>query len=264
MKADIKKLTFTLLWLTSFSVLTSCDFLKEIWDSQFNWEGIYDMQDGWQIEFRDNEAVFITEGLDKPGISVGSKIATDLSSNGRTGLNEKRGKIRDNGGFGNLVNGSVTRTEDGITFITDSGDVYSGTSGSSSVSQGGNTNNGSNGSQTNSNTQTLISEKVEGENGDKKIFKVNIPQGTKKLEIKTSELPNGFYRNTADLFVRFGSEPIINRSNGYSWTADCPSINPNREVEICSINDPKVGQYYILLYGYNTYFISHLTVTITK
>ena len=72
------------------------------------------------------------------------------------------------------------------------------------------------------------------------------------------------YRNTADLFVRRGSAPTVTKTPTYSWVADCFGIKPNREDEVCVFDNPASGTWYIMLFGYNTYFSSQLKVTLTQ
>jgi hypothetical protein len=78
------------------------------------------------------------------------------------------------------------------------------------------------------------------------------------------------YRNTAEMFVRKGSAPIVNGPKppcytpAYSLTADCAGTRPNREDEVYTFNNPGSGTWHVVLYGYNTYYSSRLTVSITK
>jgi hypothetical protein len=109
----------------------------------------------------------------------------------------------------------------------------------------------------------LIDQDVTGNKGDLKIVSFTVPSGVKTMVVKTNE-PNNNYRNLADLFVRRNSPPSVSVSSGYSWTADYSSRTPNREIKICTISNPSSGTWYAGLYGYNMYFTSRLTVTITK
>lgn len=120
---------------------------------------------------------------------------------------------------------------------------------------------GTGGGGTPGTSQVLFSQCVEGNEGDKKIVIINVPANVKKMTIETSE-ENSCWRNTADMFVRKGSSPTVTKLPTYSWTADCAGIKPNRENESCTFNNPGSGQWYIMLYGYNTYFSSNLKVTV--
>ena len=109
----------------------------------------------------------------------------------------------------------------------------------------------------------LIDQDVTGSKGDLKIVSFTVPSGVKTMVVKTNE-PDNNYRNLADLFVRRNSPPSVSVSPRYSWTADYNSMTPNREIKICTISNPSSGTWYAGLYGYNMYFTSRLTVTITK
>ena len=82
------------------------------------------------------------------------------------------------------------------------------------------------------------------------------------MEIRTLESTNA-YRNTAELFVRRGSAPTVTKTFSYSWVADCSSIKPNRQNEVCVFDNPASATWYLMLFGYNTYFKSELKVTLT-
>lgn len=125
------------------------------------------------------------------------------------------------------------------------------------------------GTGTGTGTSTLVDKDISGEDYELKTISFTVPAGVKSMTIKTSE-PTAAYRNSADLFVRKGSAPIVAGPKPptylpkYTWTADCNGIKPNRESEVCTFTNPGSGTWYVSLYGYNTYFISKLTVTITK
>lgn len=128
---------------------------------------------------------------------------------------------------------------------------------------GGGTGGGGNGS-----SDTLYSKQVAGALHEKKTISFNVPVGTKTLTVGTAEF-DGSDKNSADMFVRSGSAPVITHtyppaSSSYTYTADCSGIKPNREPELCTFNNPKAGTWYVTLYGYNDYFWSRLIVTITK
>ncbi|RPD43552.1 pre-peptidase C-terminal domain-containing protein [Paracnuella aquatica] len=143
--------------------------------------------------------------------------------------------------------------------------IASGTSSGSSGSTGGSTGSGT----TTPTSQTLVDKDLSGDSYEKKTISFTVPTGVKTMVIRTTE-SNTAYRNTADLFVRRGSAPIVNGPKppswtpAYSWTADCSGIQPNRVDEVCTFNNPGSGTWYITLYGYNTYFSSRVLVTITK
>lgn len=101
---------------------------------------------------------------------------------------------------------------------------------------------------------------LEGGRKSKRVFNIAIPAGTKSLEVTLSEAAGG--RQLADLFVRRGAEAvIIDEPKPYSWTADCASVEPNRDTERCVFNNPAAGTYYITVYGYHEYWGADLKIT---
>ena len=104
-------------------------------------------------------------------------------------------------------------------------------------------------------TTWAIDQLIAGSEGDKRILYFTLPANVKNMEIHTSESTNT-YRNSADLFVRRGSAPTVTKTPSYSWVADCFSIKPNREDEVCVFDNPASGTWYNILFGYNTYFSS--------
>ena len=118
-------------------------------------------------------------------------------------------------------------------------------------------------------SQVLVDKNLEGDKYEKQTFSFTLPTGVKTMVIKTSESSSAYF-NAADMFVRRGSAPVVNgpkppnNTPAYSWTADCHGIKPNREQEVCTFNSPSSGTWYVTLYGYNTYYSSRVTVTITK
>jgi pre-peptidase len=118
-------------------------------------------------------------------------------------------------------------------------------------------------------SQILVDKVLEGEKYAKQTLSFTLPSGVKTMEIRTSESSSAYY-NAADMFVRRGSAPVVNgpkppnNTPAYTWTADCHGIKPNREQEVCTFNNPTSGTWYVTLYGYNTYYSSRVTVTITK
>lgn len=132
----------------------------------------------------------------------------------------------------------------------------------------GNGNGNGNGGNSGGTTETLYEKQVEGKLHEQRIISFNVPAGTKTLTIRTFEL-DGSDKNSADMFVRAGSQPKITHTyppatSSYSWVADCSSIKPNRESELCTFSNPKAGTWYVTLYGYNDYFWSRLNISITK
>ncbi|MFW0716837.1 pre-peptidase C-terminal domain-containing protein [Pedobacter sp. N23S346] len=122
---------------------------------------------------------------------------------------------------------------------------------------------------TGSSTTTLVDQVVSGNDYELKTFSFTLPAGVKSMTVKTTE-STAAYRNTADLFVRKGSAPVVagpkppTYQPAYKWTADCSGILENRSDETCVFSNPGAGIWYVSLYGYNTYFSSRVLITITK
>lgn len=145
---------------------------------------------------------------------------------------------------------------------------YVASTGATGNSGGTNSSGGSAGTSTTSTDQILLDVTISGNTYDRKSTSVVIPAGLKSVTFRTHEPDNINYKNSADMFVRKGSAPVVNhnppKDYTYTWTADFAGIAPNREEEVYTISNPSSGTYYILLFGYNTYFTSRLTVTGVK
>ncbi|MDI6860454.1 MAG: pre-peptidase C-terminal domain-containing protein [Caldisericia bacterium] len=74
----------------------------------------------------------------------------------------------------------------------------------------------------------------------KKYFKITVPSGSSKLVIKTS---GG--SGDVDLYVKYGSIPDLNNYDKR------PYLNGNDE--LVEINNPQLGDWYIMLHGYKAY-----------
>ena len=229
------------------------DTIKEVWEGY--WAGIFDLGDGWQVELNGDRAEYVTAGTTNVGTKVGDPFAIGMAL---IGNNKWRGNIREKNGFGYLGLGTVEIIDNKLKITPDGAAPYTLNKGVKSTGTGGS------GGSIGGTNQTLVNQKVEGEIGDKKIFKITVPTGVKQMEIRTTEVAGEFYRNFADLFVRRGSDPTVSLTPKYSWIADWPSVNPNREDEVILIQNPPTGVYHIMLYGYNSYFISQLVVKIVK
>ncbi|KAA9327620.1 hypothetical protein F0P96_16720 [Hymenobacter busanensis] len=162
-----------------------------------------------------------------------------------------------------------TTTSGSTTSSTTSGSTTSGST-TSGTTSGSTTSGTTSGSTTSGTTSlTLLDVVVSGNDYELKGYSFTVPTGAKTLTVTTLE-SSAAYRNTADLFVRRGSAPVVvgpkppTYTPAYSWTADCAGIKPNREDEVCSFTNPSSGTWYASLYGYNTYFSSRLLVTYTK
>lgn len=111
-------------------------------------------------------------------------------------------------------------------------------------------------------TDTIYNQVVSGNNQDQKIVSFNLPSGIKTLTVMTTEYPGE--KNSADLFVRKGQNPVIISNSPYQYTADCASIKPNRENEMCTFSNPESGTWKVMLYGFNIYFDSRLIIMTSK
>ncbi len=125
------------------------------------------------------------------------------------------------------------------------------------------------GTGTGTSKEIIVDTELKGEAYEKVGFSFTLPAGVKTMEIRTVESATAYW-NTADLFVRKGSAPVVagpkppTWTPAYSWTADCHSTEPNRSEEVCPFTNPGAGTWYVTLYGYNTYFRSRVIITITK
>lgn len=229
------------------------DTIEEVWEGY--WAGVFDLGEGWQVELNGERASFVTAGTNKVGINVGDSFTIGMA---QTGNNKWRGYVRTNNGFGSLVWGNAEIIDSKLKISPDGAASYTINKGVKNTGTSGT------GGGIGSNAQILIDQKVEGEKGDRKIFKVTLPTGVKQMEIRTTEVAGVYYYNLADLFVRRGSDPTVSLTPQYSWTADWHSVNPNREDEVILVTNPPAGVYHIMLYGYNSYFTSQLVVKIVK
>ncbi|MDP2414695.1 hypothetical protein [Daejeonella sp.] len=224
--------------------------IEEIWEGY--WAGVFDLGEGWQVELNGDRAIYVTAGTTKVGTNVGDSFAIGMEL---IGNNKWRGYIREKNGFGFLGLGTAEIIDNKLKITPDGAAPYTINKGVKNTGTGG---------SSGSNAQILTDQKVEGEKGDRKIFKVTLPTGVKQMEIRTTEVAGVYYYNLADLFVRRGSDPTVSLTPQYSWTADWHSVNPNREDEVILITNPPAGVYHIMLYGYNSYFTSQLVVKIVK
>ena len=233
------------------------DTIEEAWEGY--WAGVFDLGEGWQIELEGNRAEYVTAGVSKVGTNLGDPFAIGMEL---IGNNKWRGYIADKNGFGFLGLGTAEIIDNKLKITPDGGTPYTLNKGVKKTSTGGS--GGSTGGSTGGTTQTLVNQKVEGKQGDKIIFKITVPTGVKQLEIRTTEVAGSYYFNVADMFVRKGSDPTVTLTPKYSWSADCASIESNRADEVCTFSNPSSGVYHVMLFGYNSSFISQLVVKIVK
>lgn len=227
--------------------------IDEVWEGY--WAGVFDLGEGWQVELDGERASFVTAGTSKVGIKVGDSFTIGMA---QTGNNKWRGYVRNNNGFGSLVWGNAEIINNSLKITPDGSSSYTINKGVKNTGSGGT------GGGISNTAQVLLDQKVEGEKGDKKIFKITIPAGVKQMEIRATEVAGAYYYNLADMFVRKGSDPTVALMPTYSWTADCASVESNRADEVCTFTNPSSGVYHVMLYGYNSYFITQLVVKIVK
>lgn len=117
-------------------------------------------------------------------------------------------------------------------------------------------------------TTTVINQpNLEGDRKSNKYWFFNVPEGTRQLEVVLSEAQFG--SQLADLFVNHGSQATIPDQDRVAyvpanWKATCASVNPNRETEICRIDNPPAGTWYVHVYGYHAYWGANLKATTTR
>lgn len=128
--------------------------------------------------------------------------------------------------------------------------------------------NGGNGGGINSeDADTIFIMDVDGGLNDQVLRSFTCPSGYSKMTVKTicsqGAGCSSWNPNYADMFVSYGSIPqVSNLDFNYTWTADCSSILPNNEEEICNFNNPQAGTWNVVLFGYNNDFFSKLVVIV--
>lgn len=238
-----------------------CKKVDDALNYALNFDGVFASANGNEIILQTDASGKGIGRFTKVGTSMGTIIVGDEFCKDMERVNENtwKGTVRErnSGTFNLLYYGNISINDNGnlLTVSPNSLSDYNYTR-----VGGGN----SGGGGTGSTTEILVNQCVSGSVGDKKIISFSVPANVTKLEIKTFEEAGTCDRNAADLFVRKGSNPVINSTAPYTWVADCASIQPNRADEICIINNPGQGQWSIMLFGYNTFFISKLKVTITR
>lgn len=259
---SIRKSIVLLLLLFISMLLIRCNIFDDLVNSALDFDGIFTNSSGWEVTLESDgpdsgTAIYTKAGTSSLGsIRVGDAL---ISYADRTGDNTWDGSVRDNNGSGNFTSGVISIDGDNLSITPEN--KTSNSFVRVSAGSGGGTSGG--GVVTPGTSKVLVDQCVDGEEGDKKIITINVPASVKKMEIRTSEVVSVCDRNTADMFVRKGSNPTVTKTPTYSWVADCASIKVNRESETCIFTNPASGQWYIMLFGFNTYFYSHLTVTIT-
>ncbi len=259
----IKRLATTMSFITASALVfvpTGCSKIDEKINDFF--EGIFASPDGWEIEV-DGAAGYYDGKVLEVGQShsgYGNPEVGDL-------LFYMGTKVDDNtieaqvlaGQYSQYSPGIVTVYGDELTITRTGQTPLSFTRQPEPSDPGG-------GGGDNSPVDTLLTQHVEGSPQNRKSFQVTVPSGYKKLVVMTTEQGESDW-NTADLFVRKGSAPVINhnppQSYTYTWTADCASIEPNRNNEMCTFNSP-YGTYHIIVYGYNSNFRTRLIVYAEK
>ncbi|HEY8689231.1 MAG TPA: PPC domain-containing protein [Chitinophagaceae bacterium] len=264
----MKKLLLGSTALTIFAISIiifqiSCKKVDDALNYALNFEGVFASANGNEIVLETEPSnkgsgKFTKIGTSTVGLGVGDYFCSDME---RVNENTWKGQVRETSGgsFNFLTYGEISMNDNGnlLTISPNGGAIYNYTR----VSSGG-----TGGGGTGTNTEILVNQCVSGSVGDKKIFQFNVPANVTKMEIKTFEETGTCDRNAADLFVRKGSQPTITSTTPYVWVADPggAGIKPNREDELCVFNNPGSGTWYVMLFGYNTFFISKLKITITK
>ncbi|WP_299986515.1 PPC domain-containing protein [uncultured Pontibacter sp.] len=260
-----KHVQLLLLLLIGFG-LNSCELINDAFEEALDFEGIFESPDGMVIEAIGDNAYILKVGkttqLGKTTLRVGNPFMVGV---------KYRKSSEDWSAITYTSQGEAE--EHGFSYDGNSIYVYHGplalrnwartntrpSTGGSTPSTG----TPSTGTPTGGNITLLDVKNIEGALNSTKTYKITVPSGTKKLEVVLSGLETGG-RPLSDLFVRRGQAPVINRSNGYSWTADCASVNPNYDDEVCIFNNPSSGEWYLTVYGYHAYWGANLKAVITK
>lgn len=89
-----------------------------------------------------------------------------------------------------------------------------------------------------------------GGEGSTTLYRITVPTGATRLTVTTSGGTGDL-----DLYVREGAEPTTS-------TYDCESAGGNNE-ELCELDDPEAGTWYIMLEGFEAYSGASLLATVT-
>ncbi len=145
-----------------------------------------------------------------------------------------------------------------------SGSVSSGTEevATIQIGSGGDPGGGDPGGGTGGTTVLLDEPNLSGSRGSSTPFTITVPPGATRLVVTTGETQYG--RNLGDLFVSHGQRPQVQNNSGYTWTAQCASVSPNREPDQCVFNNPQAGQWHIVLFGYHEYYGATLRAVVTR
>jgi hypothetical protein len=254
------KLTITAIVLCA--AVTAC---KHPVDAMLEWGGFYEATNGLVLELTTTGAIVRStgnSGLDQMGLKVDQPFfliderLSDITWRGR-------GRVQSH--FATHHDGSIQYwlpLEPVTATMTSSTLTFDNTpQGSRNFTrQGSGGNSGDSGADLAG--EVILNQVLEGDRDARISYKVTLPAGVRKLEVVLSEAEHG--RNTADLFVRRGTPPTVSRTPTYSWVADCASVRPNREREVCTFNNPASGEWHILVFGYHAFWGTRLTVTIWK
>lgn len=269
--------SLTALLTTSIAGIYSCNKIDESIDEAVD-EYLADFystgEGGLTIQFQGDKAVIADFGDSDLGTnsSVINEGDVYIKNITRTGPNKWSAEII-KGDYSLNYGGSTHKRLNSVTFeptdLEVSGDNLSisnpdGWDISWKKSTKPNTNGNGNGNGNGSGAgDTLYNEVIEGDTYDEIIVRFNLSSGYSKLTVMTTET-GAYERNSADMFVSKGSDPKITSKLPYTYTADCASIKPNRESEVCTFQNPGSGQWSVMLYGYNTYFWSRLIIIASK
>jgi uncharacterized protein (DUF2147 family) len=241
-----------------------CKKVDQALDFALDFEGIFKTSNGWEVTLSESptnigrppyklgNGTFTKEGNPMPLFTwgLGSEIFRDMEqTNDNTWIGSVTNKDFTLGG--GHYNGTITIDGNLLTVKPDNLPSYTLTKVAGS------------GSGTPGTTQILMDRYVTGNEGDKKLFEINLPSNVKKMEVKAFEESSINDKNLADLGVRKGSAPTVTKTPRYKWEADCASINPNRQDEICRFQNPGSGPWSIMLFGYNSSFRTKLKITLT-
>ena len=95
---------------------------------------------------------------------------------------------------------------------------------------------------------------ISGGRGSQRMYRINVPSGSTRLLITTT----GGGTADVDMFVKRGTPPTTTSTDD-----DCDSIDEFAE-ETCDISPVTPGDYYIMLYAWDSYSGVTLTATVTR
>ena len=246
----VYQISIVAIFFCAVIVFPSCKKADEVVDTLF--EGIFKTSDGWEVELDGTKGIISKQG------TISNLFARERTPGkdfiiqvNRKNKNTWTGYVVDKN-FQYSMNGQVTIDENTLTITPEHDTPYTLTkiSGGSGTGVGG------------AGSQVFKDVNLSGSKGEQVAYQFKLPANVKYMEIRTKETQNAT-RNSANLYVRYGSKPTANETQSYNRVDECASLSINREQDFCTFSSPKAGDWYIILYHSQLFFESNLVVTIT-